>query len=305
VSARSLPAADPAVLQQAAHWLSVLASGAASADERAAHDAWRAADPRHEAAWQNASRLMNQLQALPVPLAGPVLGRRRLSRRAALGTLLGAAVATPFALQLHRYASGGYRTARGGSQWVRLDDGSLLRLDTATLLRPGPGARRLALEEGRILLQCAAAQAVHTVHAQLQVPAGAVAIIEARPQYTCVAVTRGQLHLHPCAGGASTIVSAGQRSVVAAAGVTAPAPIQADDTAWIDGLLHADNERLDAFLLRLSRYRNGWLDCDVASAGRRISGVFRLEDPVQVVDVVARTLQLQVRRWGPWIRLQG
>ncbi len=39
---------DDAVIDEAAQWMALLQSGEASAGERAAFDAWRAADPRHQ-----------------------------------------------------------------------------------------------------------------------------------------------------------------------------------------------------------------------------------------------------------------
>ncbi|AZY52551.1 FecR/PupR family sigma factor regulator [Bordetella avium] len=78
----------PAVIREAAQWLTRLHSGEAGPDDQAAFKAWRERSPEHEQAWQRAQRLSQHFEAIPSPLGRPVLTRPALaSRRASLRAL--------------------------------------------------------------------------------------------------------------------------------------------------------------------------------------------------------------------------
>ena len=62
----------------------------------------------------------------------------------------------------------------------------------------------------------------------------------------------------------------------------------------IEGMLVANDQRLDAFLAELSRYRPGWLRCDPAVAGLRISGAFAIDDSDQTLRALSTTLPVRV-----------
>ncbi|SUD75518.1 putative transmembrane sensor [Pseudomonas putida] len=74
--------------------------------------------------------------------------------------------------------------------------------------------------------------------------------------------------------------------------------------AWGRGLLIANDQRLDAFISNLSRYRPGWLRCTPAVAGLRISGTYRLDDTDQILRALTTSLPVQVQvRTRFWVTI--
>ena len=76
--------------------------------------------------------------------------------------------------------------------------------------------------------------------------------------------------------------------------------VQSGRQSWADGVLVADNLRLDAFVAELARYRQGYLGCDPRVAGLRVVGAYPLADTDRVLDVLADTLALRINRRLPW-----
>lgn len=79
----------------------------------------------------------------------------------------------------------------------------------------------------------------------------------------------------------------GMRQVPAGAGLsfsdTRIEPATAVDAGagqWARGLLAVQDMRLADFLAELSRYRQGWLICDPAVAGLRVTGPFSWSTPM-------------------------
>ncbi|MNH22283.1 fec operon regulator FecR [compost metagenome] len=78
-----------------------------------------------------------------------------------------------------------------------------------------------------------------------------------------------------------------------------------DPTAWSEGLIVTRDMRLHDFLAQVSRYRHGYLACSDDIADLRLSGVFRLDDPEQLLQLLPKTLPVSLRqrtRW--WIRVE-
>ncbi len=64
--------------------------------------------------------------------------------------------------------------------------------------------------------------------------------------------------------------------------------------------------RLADFLAEVSRYRNGRLACSEAIADLRLSGVYRLDDTDKLLELLTRTLPVEVHyrtRW--WVTVQA
>mgnify|MGYP006180137145 CR=1 FL=1 len=62
--------------------------------------------------------------------------------------------------------------------------------------------------------------------------------------------------------------------------------------------------RLAEFLAEAGRYRKGWLGCDSAVADLRLSGVFRLDEPMQMLRNISHLLPVKIvqrTRW--WVRI--
>jgi ferric-dicitrate binding protein FerR (iron transport regulator) len=76
--------------------------------------------------------------------------------------------------------------------------------------------------------------------------------------------------------------------------------MEMDAMAWTEGLIVTQDMRLSNFLAQVSRYRHGYLGCSNEIADLRLSGVFRLEDPEQLLRLLPQTLPVRVRRRTRW-----
>lgn len=173
-AASSAPAPGPdaalsaELLQTAARWFVQLASGEATDADRQRWQAWRAADARHEAAWQRAQAVTAPFAHIPHAQAGVSVaalekqqGRRAARRQAlkSLGGLAGLFCAGLFGWQGWRSsdASADALTAVGEQRDLQLPDGSQLRLDTDTAIDVAFSAseRLIRLRRGRVLITTA------------------------------------------------------------------------------------------------------------------------------------------------------
>ena len=69
-------------------------------------------------------------------------------------------------------------------------------------------------------------------------------------------------------------------------------------------MLAAQDMRLDAFALELSRYRPGLLRVEPQVAGLRLSGAFQLDDTDAVLENLARMLPVDVLYRTPyWVTI--
>ncbi len=76
-------------------------------------------------------------------------------------------------------------------------------------------------------------------------------------------------------------------------------PVQASSsgaTAWVDGFLQVRDRPLAEVIDALRPYHNGVLRLDPAVAGLRVSGLYRLDNPQQILDTLARTLPIHITR---------
>ncbi|GAA5236650.1 FecR domain-containing protein [Verticiella sediminum] len=324
----------PAVVAEAADWIVQLQSGTADeADIRACQD-WRAADPRHELAWQRLASLDHDLQHrlaadAQTPAAGAALRRgldeidRRRSRRKWLGRTLGVAGAGVLGWHLHRHGAwsgltADLHTATGSRRVLTLDDGTLLHLATASAvdLRFTPQERRIVLHGGEILIATGAdplgrplrvATADGTVS-----PLGTRFVVRrhdklaAAEPTTSVAVLQGRVQIQPrSATGMLTLGTDQQAAFNAQRVVRGPMPSDPGAGVWTEGMLVAERQLLGEFVDELARWRPGVLRCHPSVAALQVTGSFPLADTDQVLAMLARILPLQVvtrTRW--WVELR-
>ncbi len=316
-------APDRAALREAAQWLVLLNSGHASPQDWQALARWRAQDAAHEQAWQRAERLSQTFGAVPAGLGLPVLNRahRGANRRAALqvlacvGMVPGAAYLGWRHLPWQPWVAE-HRTATGEQRSVPLADGSQLLLNTATAVDVTLDAehRMVRLRAGEIWVTTAAdapagghrgapSLLVETPQGVLRALGTRFAVRLADGGKTRVAVAEGEVEITPRKGPAR-VLHAGAQCHFTANAVSTPAPLGEWALAWVQGVLYADNLRLDAFTAELSRYRPGIVRCDPAVAGLRISGAFQLRDTEHVLAMLAGTLPVQVvSRTRYWVTL--
>ena len=89
-------------------------------------------------------------------------------------------------------------------------------------------------------------------------------------------------------------VEAGQQSRFDADHANLPVAATPQAGAWTQGMLMAQDMRLDAFAAELARYRPGLLRVEPQVAGLRLTGAFRLDDTDTVLDNLTRMLPVDV-----------
>lgn len=323
-------AIDPAIVQQAIAWLVRLQSGRADGRTSEACRLWRRADAEHERAWQRVQGIGAELRADASRLPGSVKGlaidalataARQQSRRRSLKLLSAALVLGPTAWLAHEHGSvssllADHRSALGERRAVTLADGSVVWLnsDTAIRLRFSADQRLIELVRGEIHIASGADSGaakrrplrVRSRHASFEA-LGTRFVVRQATTTTRLIVESGAVAMHPshaATQGATRIADAGESFDVDREWAWPATPSHHDPTAWIDGLLVADDMPLSDFLAELSRNRGTRLSCDDAVVGLRLSGVYRLDDIDQLLLLLPQVLPVRVeRRFGLWVRV--
>ncbi|KMO43536.1 iron dicitrate transport regulator FecR [Methylobacterium tarhaniae] len=299
---------DP-IDEAAAGWVVRLSSTDATEADRAAFEAWHAADPAHEAAYAEMHALWHRLGHLPSPAPGT---RRRRARTGpaclAVALVLGAALA--YRAGLADWLRADLWSGVGEIGHATLADGSRVDLNTGTALAlhfTGT-ERRVALLRGEAVFDVA-----HDPGRPFIVEGGGVSVravgtvffVRADGASQPVGVAEGRVEVTE--SGRRLQVSAGE-AVRAQAGA-APAVVKADvarATAWRDGRLIVSGERLSDVLAELARYRRGRILLLDAKAGeRRVTGAFDPRNTDDALDALAASLSLRVTRLTPLMVLVG
>lgn len=285
------------------------------------HDAaalarWRAADPRHEAAWQRAEGVLGMLGRSHGALGARALrqadgaGRRAATRL--LATLVVAAPAGWAAWRLAPWAqwSAAQRTATGERRLLALPDGGSLQLDTASAadIAYGPQERRIVLHAGALWVQTAPDLAGRPF--LVQTPQGTALALGTRftvrtlADTTRAAVSEGLVELRPAHGGSAVRIAAGQQAAMTDTGAGAATPADPLADGWTQGVLYAEKMPLGDFVAELARYRTGLLRCDPAVARLPVSGAFQLADTDAALAALAASLPVRIEvrtRW--WVSI--
>lgn len=321
-SSRPTPIPD-AVLDQAITWLVRMQSGSVSDSSRSACLAWRQADARHEAAWQQlqaSEATFHSLADLPTGLALDTLERmnRGPHNRRQVLKLLGVGGAAAglgwWTWRQEPLAGFGadYATATGERRLFQLSDGTHLQLNTASAVdvQFSESRRLINLRKGEIFidtgkdtLQPGGSRPfwVHTRQAQL-LAIGTGFAVRQEPERTRLRVEQGTVAiLHQ---GVRSQVEAGQEYLIEAHGQRPVAQPTLDASAWTRGQLVAKRMRLQELAAELSRYRHGWLQCDPAIAELQVSGVFQLDDVDRALSALSQSLPVRVEQFTPyWTRI--
>ena len=280
---------------------------------------WRTAHHEHEQAWQRVIHLHQDLDLRAVPGAGLALqtletSQRRLHRRQALKLLGGAAMVGTAAwvgkdLDTVNAWTSDYATGTGERRSFTLPDGSLMQLNTrsAVDLAFNDQQRLVRLKQGELMIACSPQRPllVQTRDALLE---GFEGRFVARQDSDCtqVSVSHGRVAIHRPGIGPLQWIESGQNWRLDAQGTHRLEQVDMDAMAWTEGLIVTRDMRLFDFLSQVSRYRHGYLSCSDDIADLRLSGVFRLEDPEQLLQLLPRTLPVRLRqrtRW--WVRVEG
>lgn len=320
-SSSPAPAATPIITRevamQAAEWFVRLQEEAGSANAQAELAHWRAQSPAHERAWQRAMAVSLQAGSIPASLGAPALSRpqRRASRRATVRALALLITAVPAGWLAWRMApvqqwTASHATATGEWRSWTLADGSRMVLDTASAadVQFDARQRRIHLRVGALYVETAPDPQASARPFLVSTEQGEIRALGTRfsvrcgDGYTDVAVQQDAVEIRVRGGAEPLRLQAGQQLRFGSSDVGQVQTAQAGASQWAQGVLAADNMRLDAFLAELGRYRKGWLRCDPQVGALRISGAFQLGDTDAVLANLAHLLPVQISARTPyWI----
>lgn len=320
-TADSLRPIRPDIVQEAILWqirIGDQTDGSCLTDEL--HD-WLQQHPDHRLAWQRLEQMTQEFRqdsqclsesVTPVTVLRDASDQLEQRRRSLKFFSVIALAATGLVAYQHKAWRYDYVTRTGERRSVLLPDGSqlILNTDSAVNILFTDQQRVVQLRYGEIMLQTGSDPASDS-HRPLSVvsprasyqPVGTRFIVHNDADSDYLSVQEGQVVIRQEAGEMLRIDVGQAARVSPQASKRLPSvPVGAD--AWLDGLLHVDNMRLDQFLKAISRYRPGYIDCDPSVADLRLSGVFQLDDTDKALRNLARLLPVSVQyrtRW--WVRI--
>ncbi|MCE0461118.1 DUF4880 domain-containing protein [Pseudomonas uvaldensis] len=318
-------ALDPAVVDQAIHWLVRLRFNPADEQTQRTFEHWLQRCPEHLLAWQRVEALGDDFAGIPSDLARHTLkgtrsGMHRRKALKVLGTLATVGGATwlgrdytPLPAMLAQQHS-----KTGERKRFQLDDGSLVQLnsDSAVDSYFTPQRRLLVLRRGEIIVNTGADSGsaqprpfwVQTRDGLIRTQNARFLTYE-RDDGTLISVQSGAVTVFPGASqplAVNATVQAGNQRLFTSDGMREFKDNGLDLWSWSDGVISARNMRLVDFIGALSRYRPGLLRCAEEVAGLRVSGTFQLADTDQVLALVAQSLHLQIEyRTQYWVTLNA
>lgn len=238
-----------------------------------------------------------------------VAGSTQASRRSMLRRGLALAVAVPGSWLLARHLplaawSADLRTAVGERRGVRLEDGSVLQLNTATAVNLNLAQHCVRLIEGEIALNVNHARPLHVDFGVARVTVGQAQVAVRCDDRMCrLSVLYGSVQVQvrqemPLA------LHYGDQLTVFADGSGAMGRLDPHAPDWRDGVLSVENQPLGDFLREVSRYRPGALHWEPELESHRVSGTFQLHDTDSILDRLAVSLPLTVlARSRYWVTL--
>ncbi|MEW5505907.1 FecR domain-containing protein [Pseudomonas antarctica] len=310
---------NDALIDSATRWYVLLHSGEATAADWQRYHHWRAADPRHDALCRQLETRLGVFQVAQAQgVSGKVLQQALdapSSRRHVLQVALaGAGVAMGAALLSKPMGladlTAGVRTGTGERRTVTLADGSelLLNAQSAADIQFDPQRRLVRLREGELLARVASDRnrpfLIQTEQAQVRAYGNRFVLRERQGQGQVVALD-GALEIDRQSGERLQL-AAGHEVHFDRAGFGPVQVSSAGATAWIDGFLQVRDRPLAEVIDALRPYHTGVLRLDPSVAGLRVSGLYRLDNPQQILDTLARTLPIHItRRTGLWVTVNA
>ena len=311
-------ALDPTVAK-AIEWMVLLRSGEAGTDDRAAFEAWRASDPRHEEASRQLAHLLGPLRRLKQSgVSSAVMSRAvsRASRRAALrSAFMFAGVSATAGLlgwQVVRQSDFTADQSTGIAQRREspLPDGGSLVLDARTAVDIAANAPQqpvVTLRRGRVLADTLSTNAqlvLRTREASIRA-SGARFVAQAREASTKVTVIGGHVTAATDAG-ERVEVATGEQLLLAAGVRPQLMPARGTEDLWTQGIVVMNNEPLSELVAALQNYRPGLLRIDGDAARIKVSGVFSLDDTDSTLRALARTQPVRIsERTKYWVMISA
>jgi len=308
------------IVDEAARWLAAGEGDALSDDEKRDFALWLAADTRHARAYAQmeeiwalmgkvpATALARTSMALPQPRRRRWRGIRTLRRprRAWVGPAIAASLALvfiglaqdwPMALQADAM------TTTGERRTVTLSDGSTVILDTnsAIAVRIGDRQRSISLLRGEAAFVVAPDRSrPFTVEANggSATALGTRFLVRKDDARAQVLVTEHSVRVtYPLPEGRSRVVGEGRSIAYDAHGLGRIVPADTSDAmAWTEGVLVFKDTPLGEVVAEIGRYHRGYVRVLGDAQRLRVSGVFRIDDPVSAIDQLQRSLGLRSTR---------
>jgi transmembrane sensor len=292
--------------EQALAWFAHLRAPALTASDRAAFEAWRAADPTNAAAYAEVEALWSSPElTAAVMRRAPKRRTMRWPRTAAacaaaflLAVALGVAVDLPMRLEADAV------TAVGERRDLTLSDGSMMMLNSASAIALDMTASqrgvRLLSGEAFFDVQPDARRAfeVRAGDALVRV-VGTAFSVRRTDDGVYVAVLRGAVQVS-AAGNGSAALRLGPGDIARVADGQAEmrgrGPVE-DFLAWRDGRFVFRDRPLASVIAALARYHKGWVViADDRLSALPVSGNYKLDDPVAIVDSLAQATGARVTR---------
>ena len=302
------------VLEAAIAWKLSLEGGSGTADERSEFRRWHAASEEHARAWRQLGALDQRVIAAAGP-ARQALLQSRVSLRRRIGKvggglagmfLLGSLLAWVGAPSLApSYWLAEHRTATGELRTLRLEDGTLLSLNshTAVDIDYAGEQRVIVLQQGEISIETGHHDPrpllVRTEDGRLR-PLGTRFLVRREDHGTRLEVLQASVAAKPLNSGDEQVLREGQQVLMNANGLGRVGTVPAGADAWTRGMLVVDNMRLADLLAALGQYRSGYLGVDDQVADLRVTGSFPLTDTDLALASLVPALPVKVERHTRW-----
>lgn len=304
-----------AVLDAAIHWQLRLDQGAGNARERAEFEHWHASSEEHARAWMQLS-MLDQRFAAAVGPARKVLQQSRVGLRRRIRKLggglasllvLGGLISWIDVHQPLAYWLADQRTGTGEQRSMRLDDGTLINLNThsAVDIRFTDQERLLVLHDGEISIETGHKTddtrpfVVVTDDGRMRA-LGTRFLVRLESEGTRLSVLQSSVAAKPQDHGDEQIVHEGQQVLMRHDQLGRITPLKPGADAWTRGMLVVDNVRLADLIGELGRYRPGYLGIAPEVAELRITGSFPLHNTHLALQSLLPTLPVHVQQRTPW-----
>jgi len=311
---------DETLIDEAAQWMALLQSGDVSLQERAAFEAWRAADPRHQQIIEQMGGGLNllrhaNLRGLPRESVLHSLNAPSSSRRRFIsGSLSVLAVAVLAGLLGRRYGwlpeAGELSTGTGERRQFTLEDGSALTLNARSRVVPRFNSleRLLDLRSGELLIDVAENLTrpfvVETGHGRMRA-LGTKFLVQRAEDSTRLVMLHSQVEV-VTASGARQVVEAGESLLFNGREILALERSKGQESAWVQGRLEVRDRPLSEVIDSLRRYRRGILHLSSDVAGLHLSGLYSLDDSDRTLQLLERSLPIRVIWHNPyWVSIEA
>lgn len=311
---------DETLIDEAAQWMALLQSGDVSLQERAAFEAWRGADPRHQQIIEQMGGGLSllrhaNLRGLPRESVLHSLNAPSSSRRRFIsGSLSVLGLAVLAGLLGRRYGwlpeAGELSTGTGERREFTLEDGSTLILNARSRVVPlfDSAERLLALRSGELLVDVAKNPVrpfvVETGHGRMRA-LGTKFLVQRGEDSTRLVMLHSQVEV-VTAGGARQVVEAGESLLFNEREILALERSKGQEGAWVQGRLEVRDRPLSEVIDSLRSYRRGILHLSPEVAGLRLSGLYPLDDSDRTLQLLERSLPIRVTWHNPyWVSIDA